>query len=44
MRNSYVDGGGEWWTSSGTRNLDESLPAGLLDDLVTANDQETPHV
>ncbi|OLY75739.1 conjugal transfer protein TraG [Pseudomonas sp. ATCC PTA-122608] len=44
MRNSYVDGGGEWWTSSGTRNLDDSLPAGLLDDLVTANDQETPHV
>jgi len=32
MRNSYVDGGGEWWTSSGTRSLDETLPSELLDD------------
>ncbi|WGT27029.1 type IV conjugative transfer system coupling protein TraD [Pseudomonas marginalis] len=31
MRNSYVDGGGEWWTSSGTRSLDEALPSELLD-------------
>lgn len=44
MRNSHLDGGGEWWTSSGTRNLDESLPAGLLDDQVMAIDQETPHI
>lgn len=32
MRNSYVDGGGEWWTSNGTRSLDETLPSELLDD------------
>lgn len=44
MRNSYVDGGGEWWTSSGTRNLDESLPAGLLDDPLIANHQEIPQL
>src|SRR5450830_276029 len=42
MRNSYVDGGGEWWTSNGTRSLDESLPAGLLDDPLIANHQEIP--
>lgn len=31
MRKSYIDGGGEWWTSSGTRGLQEDLPADLLD-------------
>ncbi|WP_248767219.1 type IV conjugative transfer system coupling protein TraD [Pseudomonas sp. MWU12-2345] len=31
MRKRYIDGGGEWWMSSGTRVLDESLPADLLE-------------
>ena len=34
MRNSYVDSAGEWWTSSSTRPLDESLPNELLEDFV----------
>ncbi|NWB98370.1 type IV conjugative transfer system coupling protein TraD [Pseudomonas gingeri] len=33
MRKSYVDGGGEWWVSNGTRALDEALPADMLDDM-----------
>lgn len=31
MRKSYIDGGGEWWTGSGTRGLQDDLPADLLD-------------
>ena len=42
MRNSYVDGGGEWWTSSGTRSLDDSLPAELLEDNIEATSAEAP--
>ena len=33
MRNSYINGGGEWWTTTGTRTLQEDLPADLLDDM-----------
>ncbi|NWA25590.1 type IV conjugative transfer system coupling protein TraD [Pseudomonas gingeri] len=31
MRRSYVDGGGEWWTASGTRVLDEPVPSHVLE-------------
>lgn len=42
MRKSYVDGGGEWWTSNALRPLDESLPAGLMDDLNPPNEPQAP--
>lgn len=42
MRNSYVDGGGKWWTCSGTRSLDDSLPAELQEDDIEATHPETP--
>ncbi|WP_397453212.1 type IV conjugative transfer system coupling protein TraD [Pseudomonas sp. NA-150] len=34
MRKSYIDGGGEWWTGSGSgsQTLGQELPADLLDD------------
>lgn len=32
MRKSYIDGGGEWWSTTGTQGLGQDLPADLLDD------------
>ncbi|NWE28086.1 type IV conjugative transfer system coupling protein TraD [Pseudomonas gingeri] len=32
MRKRYVDGGGEWWITSGTPRVGASLPTDLLDD------------
>ncbi|MCQ9422327.1 type IV conjugative transfer system coupling protein TraD [Pseudomonas sp. LJDD11] len=32
MRKSYIDGGGQWWTSTASRTLPDQLPADLLDE------------
>jgi conjugative coupling factor TraD (TOL family) len=37
MRKSYIDGGGEWWTTTGTQGLGQDLPPDLLDDQTPAD-------